>query len=138
MIEYRMTRHVFGNKPSPTVATFSLRNCVKTAEQDVRDFVECNFYLDDALCSFDTNVEAVDLISRTRKNLKEEGNIRLHKISSNNLEVIKSFSQEDLANDLKNLNFDLNEAPLQRSLGVQSDCFTLLQNHPQNVECWQQ
>ncbi|XP_063448356.1 uncharacterized protein LOC134727857 [Mytilus trossulus] len=128
MIEYRMTRHVFGNKPSPAVATFGLRNCVKTAEQDVRDFVERNFYVDDALCSFDTSVEAVDLITRTKKILKEEGNIRLHKISSNNLEVIKSFSPDDLAKDLKNINLDLNEAPLQISLGVQwdmsKDCFT--------------
>ena len=37
LIEYRMTRHVFGNSPSPAVATFGLRKCVATADEDVKE-----------------------------------------------------------------------------------------------------
>ena len=72
MIEYRMTRHVFGNSPSPAVATFGLRKCVSNADEDVRDFVSNNFYVDDALTSVDTCEEAISILSHTQATLKEE------------------------------------------------------------------
>jgi hypothetical protein len=34
MIEYRMTVHVFGNRPSPAVATYGLREAVKNSEEE--------------------------------------------------------------------------------------------------------
>ncbi|XP_056017478.1 uncharacterized protein LOC130053872 [Ostrea edulis] len=123
MIEYRMTRHVFGNSPSPAVATFGLRKCVSTADEDVKSFVLNNFYVDDALMSVDTCEEAISILSRTQTILKEEGNIRLHKVSSNSLNVIKSFPTEDLAKEVIDINLDLSEASLHRSLGVSWDVF---------------
>ncbi|XP_061190337.1 uncharacterized protein LOC133198227 [Saccostrea echinata] len=124
MIEYRMTRHVFGNSPSPAVATCGLRKCVIDAEEDVKGFVCRNFYVDDGLMSFDGSVEAVNLLSRTQTMLKKEGNIRLHKITSNSLDVIKAFPQEDLAKEVTGIKLDLSEAPLQRKLGVSWDIST--------------
>ncbi|XP_056022195.1 uncharacterized protein LOC130055048 [Ostrea edulis] len=123
MIEYRMTRHVFGNSPSPAVATFGLRKCVSTADEDVKSFVLNNFYVDDALMSVDTCEEAISILSRTQTILKEEGNIRLHKVSSNSLSVIKSFPTEDLAKEVIDFNLDLSEASLHSSLGVSWDVF---------------
>jgi hypothetical protein len=45
MIEYRMTVHVFGNRPSPAVATYGLREAVKNSEEDIREFVNKHFYV---------------------------------------------------------------------------------------------
>ncbi|KAK3101561.1 hypothetical protein FSP39_004496 [Pinctada imbricata] len=123
LIEYRMTRHVFGNSPSPAVATFGLRKCVLTADEEVKNFVLNNFYVDDALMSVDTHKEAVSILSRTQATLKEEGNIRLHKISSNSIDVIKSFPADDLAKEVMDINLDLSQAPLHRSLGVSWDVY---------------
>lgn len=65
LIEYRMTRHVFGNSPSPAVATFGLRKCVNEADDDVKNFVERIFYVDDGLMAFDGGEEALNLLFRT-------------------------------------------------------------------------
>ncbi|XP_060064935.1 uncharacterized protein LOC132545277 [Ylistrum balloti] len=47
--EYRMTVHVFGNSPSPAIATYGLRKSVEHADLDVNGFVDRNFYVDDGL-----------------------------------------------------------------------------------------
>lgn len=73
MIEYRMTVHVFGNRPSPAVATYGLRRAVRDADTDVVSFVNQDFYVDDALTSRPTPVEVIDLMRRTQKALDEEG-----------------------------------------------------------------
>lgn len=49
--EFRMTVHVFGNGPSPSVATFGLRQSVSTADPEVQHFVSRNLYVDDGLMS---------------------------------------------------------------------------------------
>lgn len=121
LIEYRMTRHVFGNSPLSAVATFGLRNCVAEADDDKKNFVKMNCYVEDGLMSFDSSEEAVDLLCRTKITLKEVGIIRLYKTSSNCLNVIKSFSVEDLAKEVTGIKLDLSEAPLQRSLVVSWD-----------------
>ncbi|XP_033728036.1 uncharacterized protein LOC117317344 [Pecten maximus] len=126
--EYRMTRHVFGNSPSPSIATFGLRETVASADTDVKRFVEDNFYVDDGLTSVDTPEEAIGLLWRTQDVLRKEGNIRLHKITSNNLNVLNAFPKDDLAKDLVSYDLELSETPPQRSLGISwdiaSDSFT--------------
>ena len=59
-----MKVHVFGNSPSPAVV-------VNKAEfgTDVRQFINCNFYIDDGLVSLPSSDEAVDLLTRSRKML---------------------------------------------------------------------
>lgn len=76
--EFRMTVHVFGNSPSPSVATFGLRQSVSTADPEVQHFVSRNFYVDDGLMSFSDIPQAVDLIKRTQEALYEGGRLRLH------------------------------------------------------------
>ena len=102
-----MCVHVFGNKPSPSVATYGLRktveNCGKQYGHDVKEFINRNFYVDDGLVSLPTAEGVVNLMKRTQSALKAEGQIRLHKISSNSHEVMKAFPQEGLGNELKTL-----------------------------------
>lgn len=123
--EYRMRVHVFGNSPSPAVATYGLRRTAEIAAEqfgvDVKEFVQRNFYVDDGLQSLPTSVEAIDLLKRTQEALKVEGNLRLHKIASNSQSVMNAFPTDDLAKDLKDLDFGEETLPLQRSLGLSWD-----------------
>jgi hypothetical protein len=121
LTEFRMTVHVFGNSPSPAVATYGLRRSVSTAEDDVRDFVTRNFYVDDGLISCCTEDEAVDLMKRTQQALMDGGCLRLHKVASNSKLVLKQFEPDDLAKDLKNLDVGQDILPVQRSLGLSWD-----------------
>ena len=69
------------------MATYGFRLAAIQAEnsfgKDVREFVERNFYVDDGLVSLPTTQEATDLIRRTKEALMIHGNLRLHKIASN-------------------------------------------------------
>ena len=128
--DYRMCVHIFGNAPSPAVATYCLRKCVQGSdvEPDVFDFVNRNFYVDDGLASFPTEEEALDMLLRTQTVLKQEGKLRFHKFASNSQQVMDALPPEDRAKDLGDINLDLNSAPVQRSLGLawnlQSDAFS--------------
>jgi hypothetical protein len=74
LIEYRMCVHVFGNKPSPAVATYGLRKTVETCvESDVKRFLCEDFYVDDGLTSLSTAKQAIDLVRKTQQVLQEEG-----------------------------------------------------------------
>jgi hypothetical protein len=68
-----MKVHVFGNSPSPSVATYGLRRTADQAESkigsDVKAFVDRNFYVDDALSSHPTADEAIDLLNRNKAGL---------------------------------------------------------------------
>ncbi|XP_061170947.1 uncharacterized protein LOC133180435 [Saccostrea echinata] len=130
LIEYRMTVHVFGNSPSPAIATYGLRKTVKEVEDmfgtDVTQYVERDFYVDDGLTSQPTVEKAVDLMKRTQKALSY-GKLRLHKIASNNQEVMNAFPPSDLSSEMKDLDLSKDNLPTQRSLGLnwdlQSDSF---------------
>lgn len=76
--EYRMAVHVFGNRPSPAVATYGIRRCVAHSDPDVIDFVSNNFYVDDGLLSCPSEEVAADLMKRTQQALKEGGRLKLH------------------------------------------------------------
>lgn len=79
VVEYRMRVHVFGNSPSPAVATYLLRRAAEKGEKqhgpDTKRFVEREFYVDDGLVSLPTEEEAISLIKRTEASLSES-NIR--------------------------------------------------------------
>ena len=130
LIEFRMCVHVFGNKPSPAVATYGLRKSIETQEPSVQEFVHRNFYVDDGLASFSMPEEAIDVMNKKNKKnaLKSGGNLRLHKIASNSQQVMDAFNNEDLASSLKDLDLRKDEALLQHSLGlwwdVSTDTFT--------------
>lgn len=80
--------------------------------------------MDDGLKSLPSSSEAIDL-------MKNEGNLRLHKIASNKEEVMSAFASDDLAKNLKalkDLDIGNDHLPVQRSLGLNwdlmSDTFT--------------
>ncbi|XP_048749330.2 uncharacterized protein LOC125661393 [Ostrea edulis] len=124
LMDYRMTVHVFGNSPSPSVATFCLRKSVENADSDVRDFVCKNFYVDDGLISCPDPDSAIDLMKRTQKTLEIGGRLRLHKIVSNSTTVLQNFPSDDLSADLKELDLGSDTPPIQRSLGLSWDIST--------------
>ncbi|XP_052761860.1 uncharacterized protein LOC128204486 [Mya arenaria] len=132
LVEYRMCSHVFGNSPSPAIAAYGLKKTAIEMEPvygtDVREFVERDFYVGDALSSFPDATTAVDLVTRTQRALQEGGNLRLHKIASNNKDVMKAFPKADLAKELQDISIGSDTLPTQRSLGMnwklETDSFT--------------
>jgi len=106
------------------VATYGLRRAAQEGEKDfgrdVCEIIKKDFYVDDALWSFPTEVEAVDVLKRTQ-NLLAGFNMKSHKITSNKVDVINSFPKEDQAMGMKSLDLAVDELPIQRSLGVARD-----------------
>ena len=131
VIEYRMHVHIFGNRPSPAVATFGLRKVAQEGQlhygQDAKEFVERNFYVDDGLLVAPTPEQAIEVLKQT-KDMLAVANLRLHKIVSNSQQVMDAFPMSERASDICNLDLDLDDVPLQRSLGIlwniQKDAFT--------------
>lgn len=89
LIEYRMKVHVFGNTPSPAVETHGLLKTVIDEDADVQDYVFKNFYVDDWLISLSFSEEAISLLKRNQNVLKTAKS-RLHKIVSNDVEVMEA------------------------------------------------
>ena len=119
-IQYRMCVHVFGNSPSPAVATYGLRRTVENSNTDVNKFVNKDFYVDDALTSLPTVKEAVDLLKRTQSDL-QTADLKLHKVASNSPEVLAEFPPEQRAKSLKDLDLTKDDLPVQRTLGLSWD-----------------
>ena len=125
-----MTVHLFGNGPSPAVATYGLRRTVDDGEEqdpEVKKFVQRNFYVDDGLVSKPTAEEFVTLIRNTLATLAS-ANLGLHKVVPNCVSVMKAFPTEDLVKDIRSLDLSQDNLLAQRSLGVfwnlETDAFT--------------
>lgn len=69
--------------------------------EDVNNFVQRNFYVDDALTFMPTKEESIALLSRTTDAFMTLGQIRLHKFASNDGEYMKNLPSEDLAKEFK-------------------------------------
>ena len=131
IIEYRMNVHLFGNGPSPAVATFGLRKTAVDGEEEfgenVAEFVHRNFYVDDGLASRPTTKEAIDLVTAAQAMLAT-ANLKLHKVVSNSVEVMEAFPAEDRGKEVRDLDLRHDSLPAQRSLGVywnlEEDTFT--------------
>lgn len=82
------------------------------------NFVNKNFYVNDGLLSTKTPEKAVEIMKKTQAALLTGGNLRLHKVASNNKDVVNAFPPEERASDLKNMD----NVPLQRSLGLSGAC----------------
>ncbi|XP_056009556.1 uncharacterized protein LOC130051563 [Ostrea edulis] len=115
-----MKSRVFGNSPSPAVATYGLRKASSISDPCVQEFVNNNFYVDDGLISLPSASEAVNLMKKTQATLRENGHIRLHKIASNSVDFMEAFLMDDLEKNLKN--FKVCETlPVQHNLGMSWD-----------------
>ena len=138
IIENKMTVHLFGNGPSPAIATFGLRKTADDGEEkygkETRDFVHRNFYVDDGLTSCPTENEAITLI-RNAQSMLATANLRLHKVVSNSVLVMEAFPAEDHAKNIKDLDLRRDVLPSQRSLGVhwniEKDHFTFHVSMPE-------
>ena len=86
-----------------------------------------DFYVDDGLTSRRTAEEVIHLI-KTTQTMLSTANIRLHKVTSNSVEVITAFPKQDRDTKLKELNLSCDPLPTQRSLGLcwnlDNDTFT--------------
>lgn len=116
VVDYRIRVHVFGNSPSPAVAIYGIRRAAREEEKeygsDVSKFTEQDFYVDDALKSFPTEEEAIDLLRREQEALAAS-NLRLHKIAANRVKVMDAFPNNDLAKDIKRLDLSTDDLPDQ-------------------------
>lgn len=105
---------------------------MENADDDVKSYVYRNFYVDDGITSVPNSSEAVKLLKKTQSVLYEEGKIRLHKITSNSLDVIIHFPMEDLEKNLNSIDIGTDDQPMQQSFGIawdlNSDCFTFNAN----------
>ena len=136
--EYRMNVHLFGNGPSPAVATYGLRRTAVDGEEEygeeAKNFICRNFYVDDGLASLTTAQEVIDLVKGAQATLAT-AKLRLHKVVSNSVEVMEAFPAEDRAKDVRDLDLRSDSLPAQRSLGVfwdlETDAFTFKVSSPE-------
>nr|CAH8874594.1 unnamed protein product [Trichobilharzia regenti] len=117
--EYRMTVHPFGATSSPFCANFALRKAVSTfGSNDLLDVIDCCFYVDDCLASFDDDKSAVRFATSITEVLAKAG-FRLTKWVSNSLDVLKHIDPEDRAPTVRDLPVDT--LPVERTLGMRWD-----------------
>lgn len=116
MANFRMRIHVFRNNPSPAVATYGLRRAAQQGEEkygaDVRQFVDRDFYVDDALKSVPIEQNAIDLLKRTKEMLAVS-NLRLLKKTANKVEVMDAFRMKDRTKDPHDMDLFKDGLPLK-------------------------
>ena len=125
---YRMCVHIFGARSSPNCAKYGLNRLATDYGENyplAKEFIQRNFYVDDGLCSVNTSDEAIELLSQTRS-LCKNGNLHVHKLLSNQTQVLEAFPQED-TNLKPQANIQLLDST-ERALGMlwalDSDSFT--------------
>ena len=96
--DYRMKVHLFGASSSPGCANFRLRQAADDGEEefgtDAAAFIRKDFYVDDAVKSVSTLPEAIQLIKASQA-ICSKACLRLHRIVSNNKEVLEAFPVDD-------------------------------------------
>ena len=130
LVEYRMTVHPFGAVSSPSCSNYALRKTASENEADVgtaaAETMRRNFYVDDCLKSVSTKAEAKDLISRLRQTCGK-GGFRLTKFICNERDVLETVPEEERSKDVKTLDLNYDDLPIERALGVhwcvESDTF---------------
>ena len=119
-VDYQMLVHLFGATSSPSCASFCLE---KTASDNQDKFdvetiktVNRNFFVNDCLKSVPTTDRAVRLSGQLIE-LLPRGGFRLTKWISNDRNVIATVPVTERAPSVVNL--DLEDLPVERTLGVQ-------------------
>ena len=117
-----MTVHLFQAVPSLACSNYALR---KTANDNVQHFffdvintITRNVYVDDSLKSLplvkDASTHVRDLCS-----LLQQGGFHLTKWVSRSREILESIPVKDHGKEIKRLDFQKDELPVERALGVQ-------------------
>lgn len=117
--EYRMTVHLFGAASSPSCANFGFHQIASVHGKDkpnASHFILRGFYVDDGLTSTNTPEEAIKLIGEVRHVCKA-GGLRLHKILSNDRQVLHSVPPSERAKELQEVSLS-EELPITSTLGM--------------------
>ena len=121
VIEYRMKVHLFGASSSPGCANFGLKKAADDREEefgnDAASFIRRDFHVDDGLKSVPTAQEAVGLSKSSQKIFAKAG-LKLHKVMSNNKEVLRAIPAEERVKDVKDFDFEKDRLLMERALGV--------------------
>ena len=124
---YRMNVHLFGATSSPACAMFTLRSAAdiyaEESTEEAVSFMKNDFYVDDGITSTKTADEAINLIENTAK-LCSRVAFKLHKIASNDREMLQSIPPASRASGLQHLELSKDRLPVERTLGVQWDMDT--------------
>ena len=134
-----MNVHLFGNGPSPAVATYGLcRTAIDGEEEygeEAKKLIGRNFYVDGGLTSLLSTQGATDLVKSAQATLAT-ANLRFHEVVLYSVEVMEAFLAEDRAKDVRDLDLCHDSLPAQRSLGVswdlETDAFTFKVSLPEN------
>ena len=122
VVEYRMTRHLFGARSSPGCATFALRATADKYESEcgteAADFVRNGFYCDDGTTSVVTTDSGKNLAVSSRK-LCKKGEFPLRSYLSNDREVMEAVPLEARAKGAQEIDLLSEDLPTERTLGLQ-------------------
>ena len=118
---YEATRLIFGDKASPFLAQYVIRQHAERLKEEYPLAAEvCRkfIYMDDAMRSLD-EVEVIKRLRRELSELLERGGFKIRKWMSNSHEVLKDIPEEDRATGI----IELEEAglPCVKALGVRWD-----------------
>ncbi len=120
--EYQMKVHLFGAISSPSCANYALRRAANDFEseegKEVADVLRKNFYVDDCLKSEPTEALAVERINAVTR-ICARGGFRLTKFTSNKRHVIEKIPEDDRSKEVKALDLNLAQLPIECALGVQ-------------------
>ncbi|XP_030835887.1 uncharacterized protein LOC115921808 [Strongylocentrotus purpuratus] len=96
---------------------------------DAAEFIRKDFYVDDGLTSVPSTQIAVKLLKDSQGICAKAG-LKLHKVISNDIDVLKSFPKEDRSKEVQQLDLDKDSLSLERVLGVvwriQNDVFNFI------------
>ena len=118
--EHRMRVHIFGAASSPGCANYGMKYLATKYENEyplAAVFIRKNFYVDDGLTSVDSVQRANQLVNEARE-VCSKGQLRLHKLVSNNRKVLDAIPESERASAVKDLDLNYSELPMQSVLGV--------------------
>ncbi|XP_067945305.1 uncharacterized protein [Watersipora subatra] len=121
IVEYRMTRHLFGATSSPGVATFALRKIASEHKEDKPEawkFITENFYVDDGIMSTEAIEDAIKLVKDTIE-VCSSANLRLHKFVSNSRKLLNTIPISERASEVQGLDLLKDKLPTERTLGLE-------------------
>ena len=122
VVTYRMKVHLFGATSPTGCDTYGLRARPQLAtgyhSSDIMEFIKNDFYVDDGLTNVPIVSKAKELVTQAVY-LCQEGNLRLHKFSSNNKEVLESIPETERSiQDVQSVDPDVSVNPVEGTFGI--------------------
>ena len=112
---------LFGAVCCPDCANYGLQKIAadyRTGNNsNAADFITTNFYVDDGLCSMESEEETIKLI-RDARDICNKGNLRLHKFVFNCTPVLEYIPQTEIAEQLVH-DLSYKTENVERFLGIQ-------------------